>query len=180
MEQDVHASAGRTVKLRQRWLLITLFNTILASLVISQFEGSIEAIVALAVLMPIVAAMGGNAGMQVVTVVVRALATRDLTASNTMRLVRKELLVGLINGLVFASIMSTIAVLWFKDLALGVVLAAAMIFNMVWAGMAGAMIPLLLNRAKVDPAVAAGPFLTTTTDVIGFFVFLGLATWFLL
>ncbi|MFN4087978.1 MAG: magnesium transporter [Alphaproteobacteria bacterium] len=180
MEQDVHASAGRTVRRRQRWLLITLANTILASIVISQFEGSIEAIVALAVLMPIVAAMGGNAGMQVVTVVVRALATRDLTAANTMRVVRKEIVVGAINGLVFATIMSTIAVLWFKDLALGAVLATAMIFNMMWAGLAGTIIPLALNRAGVDPAVAAGPFLTTTTDVLGFFVFLGLATWFLI
>ena len=180
LEQDVHASPLRTVRRRQRWLTVTLFNTVLASAVISGFEGSIERIVALAVLMPIVAAMGGNAGMQVVTTVVRALATRNLTASNALRVVRKELLVGILNGLTFATLMSTVAVLWFGDVWLGVILAVAMVINMVWAGLAGTAIPLLLARFGVDPAVAAGPFLTTTTDVLGFFVFLGLATLVLL
>ena len=163
-----------------RWLLVTLFNTIVASLVISRFAGTIEEIVALAILMPIVAAMGGNAGMQVVTVTVRALATRALNPRNTMKVVGKEMVVGLANGLVFASIMGTIAGLWFGRLDLALVLAAAMIFNMAWAGLAGTLIPLSLDRLGFDPAVAAGPFLTTTTDVLGFFVFLGLATQFLL
>lgn len=180
LEQDVHASALKTVRRRQSWLVVTLVNTILASLVISRFERSIEELVALAVLMPIVAAMGGNAGMQVVTVVVRALATKDLTSGNALRIVRKELLIGLMNGIVFAAIMSTIAIVWFGNPGLGAVLAVAMIINMVWAALAGTLIPLLLSRAGIDPAIAAGPFLTTTTDVLGFLVFLGIATLVLL
>jgi len=179
-ERDIFASPLRTARRRQSWLLITLVNTILASLVISRFEGAIGQIVALAVLMPIVAAMGGNAGMQVVTVMVRALAARDLTGGGTWRVVGKEIVVGAMNGIVFATVMGTIATLWFGDLSLGVVLASAMMFNMVWAGLAGTVIPLTLNRFGVDPAIAAGPFLTTTTDVLGFFVFLGLASLFLL
>jgi magnesium transporter len=179
-ERDIFASPLRTARRRQSWLLITLVNTVLASLVISRFEGAIGQIVALAILMPIVAAMGGNAGMQVVTVMVRALAARDLTGGGTWRVVGKEIVVGAMNGVVFATVMGTIATLWFGDLSLGAVLASAMMFNMVWAGMAGTLIPLTLNRFGVDPAVAAGPFLTTTTDVLGFFVFLGLASVFLL
>ncbi|MDF2097279.1 magnesium transporter [Aquibaculum arenosum] len=179
-EADIGEGAMATAKRRIRWLVVTLFNTIVASLVISRFEGTIEEIVALAILMPIVAAMGGNAGMQVVTVTVRALATRALTSRNTMRVVGKEVLVGLTNGLVFATIMGTIAGLWFGRVDLALVLATAMIFNMAWAGLAGTLIPLSLERFGFDPAVAAGPFLTTTTDVLGFFIFLGLATTFLL
>ena len=177
-ERDIFASPLRTARRRQSWLLITLVNTILASLVISRFEGAIGQIVALAILMPIVAAMGGNAGMQVVTVMVRALAARDLTGGGTWRVVGKEIVVGLMNGVVFATVMGTIATLWFGDPSLGAVLASAMMFNMVWAGLAGTLIPLTLNRFGVDPAVGAGPFLTTTTDVLGFFVFLGLASVF--
>src|SRR5690554_2916853 len=179
-DADIGEGAMATAPRRIRWLLVTLFNTIAASLVISRFAGTIEEIVALAILMPIVAAMGGNAGMQVVTVTVRALATRALNPRNTMKVVGKEMVVGLANGLVFASIMGTIAGLWFGRLDLALVLAAAMIFNMAWAGLAGTLIPLSLDRLGFDPAVAAGPFLTTTTDVLGFFVFLGLATQFLL
>src|SRR5690554_6428979 len=179
-DADIGEGAMATAPRRIRWLLVTLFNTIVASLVISRFAGTIEEIVALAILMPIVAAMGGNAGMQVVTVTVRALATRALNPRNTMKVVGKEMVVGLANGLVFASIMGTIAGLWFGRLDLALVLAAAMIFNMAWAGLAGTLIPLSLDRLGFDPAVAAGPFLTTTTDVLGFFVFLGLATQFLL
>ncbi|UEM03178.1 magnesium transporter [Skermanella rosea] len=179
-ERDIYASPLRTARRRQSWLLITLVNTILASIVISRFEGAIERIVALAVLMPIVAAMGGNAGMQVITVMVRALAARDLAAGGTWRVVGKEVVVGVLNGIVFATIMGTIATLWFGEAGLGLVLASAMMFNMVWAGLAGTLIPLTLHRLGIDPAVAAGPFLTTTTDVLGFFVFLGLASAFLL
>ncbi|BBK30248.1 magnesium transporter [Stella humosa] len=177
---NVNASVMDTARTRIRWLLVTLVNTLIASTVISQFEATIERIVALAVLMPIVAAMGGNAGMQVVTVVVRALATRDLAPDNVRRVVLKELGVGVLNGVVFASILGTVAGLWFADVRIGLVLAAAMVFNMVWAGLAGAMIPILIQRMKIDPAVGAGPFLTTTTDVLGFFSFLGLATLFLI
>jgi magnesium transporter len=118
--------------------------------------------------------------MQVVTVVVRALATPDLAPDNVHRVIRKELAVGVLNGIVFASILGTISGIWFGDARIGVVLAAAMIFNMVWAGLAGSLIPIAIQRMKIDPAVGAGPFLTTTTDVLGFFSFLGLASLFLL
>lgn len=179
-ETDIHAPVAGTAWRRIRWLVVTLINTLIASSVISQFEATLQQMVALAILMPIVAAMGGNAGMQVVTVTVRALATRDLTPANALRVVSKEVIVGIANGVVFAAIMGTIAGLWFKTWALGGVLAAAMVFNMAWAGLAGIMIPLLIARMGHDPAIIAGPFLTTTTDVLGFFAFLGLASWFLL
>ncbi|HEX7005958.1 MAG TPA: magnesium transporter [Alphaproteobacteria bacterium] len=179
-ETDIHVSAIATAPRRVRWLIVTLINSLIASVVISQFEPTIEKLVSLAVLMPIVAAMGGNAGMQVVTVMVRALATREVTAGNALRVVGKELAVGAMNGIVLAAIMGTIAALWFNNVELGVVLAAAMLFNMIWSGIAGTTIPLALNKLGIDPAVAAGPFLTTTTDVLGFFVFLGLATLFLI
>ncbi|KJS38852.1 MAG: magnesium transporter [Rhodospirillaceae bacterium BRH_c57] len=179
-EADLYAPAFSTAGRRIRWLAITLLNTILASFVISRFEATLEQIVALAILMPIVAAMGGNAGMQVVTVMVRALATKELGPGNMSRVIGKELAVGAINGVVFAAVLGTVAFLWFGRLDLGIVLSAAMIFNMVWAGMAGTLIPLTLAKMKIDPALAAGPFLTTTTDVLGFFAFLGLATLFLI
>ncbi|GIK99779.1 MAG: magnesium transporter MgtE [Alphaproteobacteria bacterium] len=180
-ETDFHAPAIETAWRRIRWLVVTLVNTLIAATVISQFDATIEQLVALAILMPIVAAMGGNAGMQVVTVTVRALATRDLTPGNNVwRAVLKEVLIAAMNAAVFALIMGTIAAVWFHNLALGVVLGAALIFNMLWAGLAGTLIPLTLSRLGMDPAISAGPFLTTTTDVLGFFSFLGLATLFLL
>jgi len=181
-ETDFHAPVGQTAWRRVRWLVVTLCNSAIAATVISQFEATIEQIVALAVLMPIVAAMGGNAGVQVITVTIRALATRDLQprGSAVRRLILKELLVGAINGIVFAAIVGAVAGFWFDSAALGAVLAGAMIFNMVWAGMAGTVIPITLARLGIDPATGAGPFLTTTTDVLGFFSFLGLATLFLL
>ncbi len=180
-DTDFHAPAFETAWRRLRWLLVTLVNTLIAATVISQFDATIEQLVALAILMPIVAAMGGNAGMQVVTVTVRALATRDLNPiSNVWRPVLKEMMVAAMNASVFALIMGTIAALWFHNLGLGAVLGAAMIFNMLWAGLAGTLIPLTLSRLGMDPAISAGPFLTTTTDVLGFFSFLGLATLFLL
>lgn len=179
-ESGVHAPIVATARSRVQWLVVTLINTILASMVISQFQKTIESLVALAVLMPIVAAMGGNAGMQVVTVTVRALATRELETGTVARVVLKEILVAASNGIIFALIMGTIAGLWFHDWRLSGVLAAAMLFNMMWSGIAGTMIPLTLAKLGIDPAIAAGPFLTTTTDVLGFFLFLGLATLFLL
>lgn len=179
-DTDFHAPPVETAWRRFRWLVVTLINTLIASTVISQFDSTIEQLVPLAILMPIVAAMGGNAGMQVVTVMVRAIATRDLSpGANVWRAIAKELLVAALNAVVFAAIMGTVAALWFHNLALGVVLGAAMIFNMLWAGLAGTLIPLTLTRLGVDPAIGAGPFLTTTTDVLGFFSFLGLATLFL-
>ena len=179
-DTGIHEPVLVIARSRVQWLVVTLINTILASLVISQFQKTIEDLVALAVLMPIVAAMGGNAGMQVVTVTVRALATKELQPGRVSRTVLKEIVVAAGNGLIFAVIMGTIAGLWFGDWRLSAVLAAAMMFNMMWSGIAGTMIPLTLARFGIDPAIAAGPFLTTTTDVLGFFLFLGLATVFLI
>ncbi|WP_374656576.1 magnesium transporter [Dongia sp.] len=179
-DTDFHAPAYKTAYLRVRWLVVTLVNTLIASFVISRFEGTIGHYPALAVLMPITAAMGGNAGVQVITVTVRALATRDITPnSNVMRLIGKELAVGFMNAIIFAAILGTLGGIWFGHAALGFVLGGAMIFNMVWAGFAGTMIPLVMDRIGLDPATGAGPFLTTTTDCLGFFAFLGLATLFL-
>ena len=169
-----------TTKQRLPWLAVNLITAIAASLVISQFEDAIEKIVALAVLMPIVASMGGNAGTQSLTVAVRAIATRDLTGANVWRVIRRECLVGLINGLIFAVIMGIVGLIWFGSPALGYVIAVAMVINLVVAGLAGTGIPILLERFGVDPALASGAFVTTVTDVVGFFAFLGLAAWVLL
>lgn len=169
-----------TSKQRLPWLAVNLLTANFAAFVISLFEESISGLVALAVLMPIVASMGGNAGTQSLTVAVRALATRDLTPANQWRVVRREGLVGLINGLVFASVMGTIGYLWFGSVMLGVVIAMAMLINMIVAGLAGTLVPVLLERFGFDPALASGTFVTTMTDVMGFFTFLGLATLILL
>lgn len=164
---------------RVGWLTVNLLTAFIASGVISLFEGTISQIVALAVLMPIVASMGGNAGTQTLTVVVRALATHELSSVNALRVVWKEVLVGLINGLVFAAMVGLIAYFWYGPM-IGVVIACAMVINLVVAGLSGALIPLGLEKLGVDPAVASAVFLTTITDVIGFFAFLGLASAILL
>jgi magnesium transporter len=169
-----------TTKRRFPWLAVNLVTAILASLVIAQFEAAIAQIVALAVLMPIVASMGGNAGTQSLTVAVRAIATKDLTGSNVWRVIRREVLVGLVNGLIFAVVMGVVGVLWFGGPQLGYVIAAAMVINLVVAGLAGTVIPIILDRMGVDPALASGAFVTTVTDVVGFFAFLGLAAMVLL
>jgi magnesium transporter len=169
-----------TTKQRFPWLFVNLITAILASLVIAQFEDAITQIVALAVLMPIVASMGGNAGTQSLTVAVRAIATRDLTRSNLMRVVMREGAVGLINGLVFATVMGVIGLVWFGSPMLGAVIASAMVINLLVAGLAGILIPVTLDRLNIDPALASGAFVTTVTDVVGFFAFLGLAVVFLL
>ena len=153
---------------------------IIASGVIAFFQVSIEKIVALAVLMPIVASMGGNAGTQTMTVVVRALATKELTKSNALKIISKEIFVGGINGVIFALIIGFISFYWFNDSFLGIVIALAMIINLIIAGLVGAVIPITLNRLKIDPALASGVILTTITDVFGFLSFLGLATLFLI
>ena len=158
------------------WLAINLCSAILAATVISEFTATIQAFVALAVLMPIVASMGGNAGTQALTVTVRALATRSLGSANVRRFVLREGLVGLCNGLVFASAIGLLAGLFFQDARLGTVIGVAMIGNLVVAGFAGALIPIGLEKLGVDPALASGTFVTTTTDVFGFFAFLGLAS----
>jgi magnesium transporter len=158
------------------WLFVNLGTAILASAVIGMFGATIEKMVALAVLMPIVASMGGNAGTQTMTVAVRALATRELTASNVTRVVLRETAVGLLNGFAFAIVMGFIAYFWFKSANLGMVIGAAMVINLLAAALAGIFIPLVLNRYKFDPAVSSTVFVTTVTDVVGFFAFLGLAS----
>ena len=168
-----------TTQSRFIWLLVNLLTAVLASAVIKMFDASIEQMVALAVLMPIVASMGGNAGTQTMTVAVRALATRDLTAVNASRIVLREVSVGLLNGLLFALILALVTVLWFGSGALGLVIAAAMVFNHLAAALAGILVPLTLQRLGKDPAIASSVFVTTITDVVGFFAFLGLATFWL-
>jgi len=179
-EDDLYSAAMETARSRFGWLLVNLGTAIIASLVIGFFDATIEQMVALAVLMPIVASMGGNAGTQTLTVAVRALATKELTAANAMRVIGKELMVGGVNGVLFAVIAAGVAWVWFGGAAIAVVLGLAMIINLVVAALAGATIPLMLERFHVDPAIASGVFLTTITDVVGFFAFLGLAAWFLM
>ncbi|MEK9660745.1 MAG: magnesium transporter [Alphaproteobacteria bacterium] len=174
-EDDFYDAVLDTTRSRFSWLLINLGTAIAASLVIGVFETTIERIVALAVLMPIVASMGGNAGTQTLTVAVRALAMKELTPSNAVRIVAKEVLVGGINGVIFAFLVGIIAWLWFHDPLIGGVIAAALIINLLLAGVAGLIIPLALERLRIDPAVASSVVLTTVTDVVGFFAFLGLA-----
>ncbi len=177
---DLYRAVMSTTSTRFRWLFINLLTAILASIVISFFDATIEQIVALAVLMPIVASMGGNAGTQALTVAVRAIATNEITGTNTMRVIWKETLVGIVNGFLFAVIIGFMAAFWFQTAVLGVVIALAMIINMVVAGLFGAGIPLLLQRFGSDPAVSSTVLLTTVTDVIGFLAFLGLATLFMI
>ncbi|MEM6897329.1 MAG: magnesium transporter [Pseudomonadota bacterium] len=164
-----------TTRRRFPWLFVNLITAILASLVIAQFDAAIAQLVALAVLMPIVASMGGNAGTQSLTVAVRSIATKDLTGANVWRVIRRECLVGLVNGVIFAVVMGVVGVLWFGSPSLGAVIAAAMVINMIVAGLAGTIIPVILERFGIDPALASGAFVTTVTDVVGFFAFLGLA-----
>ena len=169
-----------TVKNRFLWLLINLGTAVLASSVIKLFDASIEQMVALAVLMPIVASMGGNAGTQTMAVAVRALATQDLGPVNATRIILREAYVGLLNGLIFALILALVVLFWFGTGKLGLVIGAAMICNLFAAALAGILIPLMLGRFGYDPAVSSGVFVTTVTDVVGFFSFLGLATLVLL
>jgi magnesium transporter len=169
-----------TVRNRILWLFINLATAVLASSVIKLFDASIEQMVALAVLMPIVASMGGNAGTQTMTVAVRAIATQELGPVNAGRVILREASVGLINGLLLALVMGTVVILWFGAGTLGLVIGAAMVFNLLAAALAGILVPILLHRFGYDPAVSSGVFVTTVTDVVGFFAFLGLATLFLL
>ncbi|MDJ0825117.1 MAG: magnesium transporter [Rhodobacter sp.] len=169
-----------TTRRRFPWLAVNLVTAVLASLVIAIYEDAIAQIVALAVLMPIVASMGGNAGTQSLTVAVRAIATKDLTGANVWRVIRREVLVGLVNGVLFAVVMGIVGMIWFGSAVLGGVIAAAMVINLVVAGLAGTVIPVALVRLRIDPALASGAFVTTVTDVVGFFAFLGLAAAILL
>ncbi len=178
-EEELSDTVVTIARSRFLWLAANLVTALASAWVISRFQESIEKMVALAVLMPIVASMGGNAGTQTMTVAVRALATRDLSTGNAGRVVRRELLVGLINGCFFAVIMGIIAIAWFHVTDLGLVIGLAMICVLTAAGLGGIVIPLALSRLGVDPAVSSGPFVTTITDVVAFFSFLGIATlWF--
>ncbi len=177
---ELYRAVWSTTGTRFRWLFVNLLTALLASIVISLFDATIQQIVALAVLMPIVASMGGNAGTQALTVAVRALATKELSGTNTARIIWKETIVGSLNGIAFAIISGVITALWFANPMLGGVIAAAMVINLIVAGLFGAAIPVILDRTGSDPAVASTVFLTTITDVVGFFAFLGLAAIFLL
>ncbi len=179
-EPSIYRDIVSTSGSRFGWLFINLITAILASVIISLFEATIQQVVALAILMPIVASMGGNAGTQALTVAVRALAMREVSKINSFRVIWKETLVGALNGLIFAVIIGFITVIWFGNMDLGIIIAFAMILNLVVAGLFGAGIPILLNRMGSDPAISSTVLLTTMTDVIGFFVFLGLATIFLI
>ncbi|MDO8884850.1 MAG: magnesium transporter [Pseudotabrizicola sp.] len=179
-ESSVSDGAVETARGRLPWLMINLLTASLSAMVISRFEATIEAIVVLAALMPIVASTGGIAGTQSLAVAVRALATRDLTASNAKRVVFRELGAGLLNGLGLALVLGLAGTFLFGDWRLGLVLASAMMVNQVVAALGGVLVPLSLNRMGLDPALASGTFVTTLTDVMGFFAFLGLATLVLL
>jgi magnesium transporter len=173
---SVSDTVWRTTRHRFTWLLFNLGTALLAAFVISRFEATIEQMVALAVLMPIVASMGGNAAGQTMTVTVRALATRDLGPANAYRVIGREAMVGLLNGFLFALLLGTVVFFWFGNDELGFVIAAAMVTNFLVAALAGILIPLGFNALGVDPAIASGVFVTTMTDVTGFFAFLGLAS----
>jgi magnesium transporter len=178
-DSDFTEGAVRTAASRFRWLFVNLFTAFLAAGVVRLFEATLEQVVALAILMPIVAGMGGNAGTQTLTVAVRALATKELSAANYWRVTFKEVLVGMMNGVAFAILVGLVAWLWFHNLTLGFVIASAMVINLFMAGLMGTLIPITLNRFKIDPAISSGVFLTTVTDTVGFFSFLGLASLFL-
>jgi magnesium transporter len=178
-EEEISDTVWTITKSRFTWLFVNLLTAILASGVIALFENSLKHMVALAVLMPIVASMGGNAGTQSMTVAVRALATREIDRANAMRVVRRELTVGLLNGLAFAVIMAAVAMAWYGPAEIGIVIGLAIIITLAAAALGGVVIPLVLEKFGIDPAVASGPLVTTITDVVGFFAFLGIATlWF--
>jgi magnesium transporter len=175
-EEENFFEAG---KKRGSWLFLNLLTAITASLVIQMFDETIQSFVALAILMPIVASMGGNAGTQTLTVTVRRLALGDIELENAKETIKKEVMLSLANGLIFALILGLISYLWFGEQLLGIIIAVSMVINLVAAGFFGAVIPLALKRFHVDPAVGSTVLLTTVTDVVGFFSFLGLASWLL-
>jgi magnesium transporter len=179
-EDDLYSAVIDTMKSRFSWLLIHLLSALLAAYVISLFAGTIQELVALAILMPIVATMGGTASIQTLTVAVRAIAMRELTPSNAYRTIGKEITVGVLNGLIFASIIGFIVYAWFDSALLGVVIGLAIIVNLIVAGFVGSSLPIILQSLGFDPAVASSAFLTSITDIIGFYVFLGLAASLLL
>ena len=177
-DEEITDSVFKKTKRRFNWLLLNLFTALLATWVISKFGASIEQMVALAFLMPIVASMGGNAGMQTLAVTIRGLATKELSSSNFSKVVTKEFIIGIFNGLIFAVITGVIVQLWFKEINLSLLIGASMILNMMVAGLFGILVPVSLKRFNIDPAIASSVFVTTITDVIGFLSFLGLGAYF--
>ncbi|MBB2970726.1 magnesium transporter [Mesorhizobium sp. RMAD-H1] len=176
-DEELSDSVFDISRSRAPWLLVNLLTAFLSASVIGLFDATIEQMVALAVLMPIVASMGGNAATQTMTVTVRAIATRDIDIYNASRVIRRETIIGLLNGAIFAVLIGLVAGLWFHNPHLGGIIAAAMVINMLAAALGGILIPLLLHRFGADPAIASSVFVTMVTDVTGFFAFLGLATW---
>ena len=177
-EEDTFATVWQSAPRRAVWLGVNLGTALLASSVINLFQDTIEKVVALAVLMPIVASMGGIAGTQSLTILIRAMAMGQINHRNELWLIGRESLVGLLNGLLWAAVIATTASLWFGDPMLGVIIACAMLINLVTAGVTGAGLPILLRKLHIDPALAGGVLVTTVTDVMGFLAFLGLATAF--
>ncbi len=177
-EEDTFATVWQSAPRRAVWLAINLATALLASSVISLFQGTIEKVVALAVLMPVVASMGGIAGAQSLTILIRAMAMGQINDRNQLWLIGRESLIGLINGVLWAAVVAITASLWFDDFTLGLIIACAMLINLVTAGLSGAGLPLMLQRLNIDPALAGGVLVTTVTDIVGFLTFLGLATWF--
>jgi magnesium transporter len=177
-EEDTFATVWQSAPRRAVWLAINLATALLASSVISLFQGTIEKVVALAVLMPVVASMGGIAGTQSLTILIRAMAMGQINDRNQVWLIGRESLIGLINGILWAAVVAITASLWFEDYTLGLIIACAMLINLVTAGLSGAGLPLVLQRLNIDPALAGGVLVTTVTDIVGFLTFLGLATWF--
>lgn len=178
-DEELSDSVFEITKSRFTWLFLNLITAIMASAVIGVFDATIQEMVALAILMPIVASMGGNAGTQSMTVAVRGLATKDIDNYNMMRTIRREVLVGLLNGIFFAVLIGVISAFWFSNPSLGYIIGIAMVVNMLCAALAGILIPIFLEKINIDPAIASSVFVTTVTDVVGFFAFLGLAAWWL-
>ncbi len=177
-DEVITDSIFQKTKRRFNWLLLNLLTALLATWVISKFGASIEQMVALAFLMPIVASMGGNAGMQTLAVTIRALATKELSSSNFGKIVTKEFVIGILNGIIFAIITGVIVQFWFKEINLTILISASMILNMIVAGLFGILVPVSLKKFNIDPAIASSVFVTTITDVIGFLSFLGLGAYF--
>ncbi len=175
-DEEITDTVFVKTKRRFNWLLVNLATALLASWVISIFGAEIEKVVALAFLMPIVASMGGNAGMQTLAVTIRAIATKELSSSNINKIVSKEFFIGVLNGIIFAIITGVVVQLWFKQFDLSIIIAASMVLNMIVAGLFGILIPVTLKKMKIDPALASSVFVTTVTDVIGFLSFLGIGS----
>jgi len=177
-DEEITDNVLKKTKRRFSWLLLNLFTALLATWVISKFGATIEQMVALAFLMPIVASMGGNAGMQTLAVTIRAIATKELSSGNLTQIVTKEFIIGILNGLIFAVITGIIVQLWFKEINLTILIAVSMVLNMMVAGLFGILVPVSLKKFNIDPAIASSVFVTTITDVIGFLSFLGIGAYF--